>query len=310
MPFMPLDVVRLLDSDLFALSTGEEFKAAVALWCKSWSQNPAGSLPNDDRVLAHLSSANARWKKIKEGAMRGWVMCSDNRWYHPVVAEKALEALPMRQQYEDKKAANAARKERERQDRKDLFAMLRNNGVVPEYDTPTKQLRELAKLFLSQENKEPVTTKSQPVTRDMSQHVTAKTETETETVKGKKEALKPADPGGSGDAVAKSAAEMTKAELWSAGKSLLLAAGMPEKQCGSFVGKLCKDYGDPIVIDAVRAAALAQPADPAEYLKAVCMRSKGERATGKPMDLKAAQEAANAEAKRRLGIDDGRTINA
>ena len=30
MPFMPLDVVRLTDSDLFALSTGEEFKAALA----------------------------------------------------------------------------------------------------------------------------------------------------------------------------------------------------------------------------------------------------------------------------------------
>jgi hypothetical protein len=73
---------------------------------------------------------------------------------------------------------------------------------------------------------------------------------------------------------------MTKDELWRAGKSLLSQAGMPSAQCGSFVGKLVKDYGDRIVVDAVRAAVLARPADPAEYLKAACMRAAGQR-TGK-----------------------------
>lgn len=81
-----------------------------------------------------------------------------------------------------------------------------------------------------------------------------------------------------GDA-GKSAALMTKDELWKAGKSLLSDAGMPASQCGSFVGKLVKDYGDAIVVDAVRSTVLARPADPAEYLKAVCMRAKGDRKT-------------------------------
>jgi hypothetical protein len=66
--------------------------------------------------------------------------------------------------------------------------------------------------------------------------------------------------------------------LWAAGKSLLTGAGMPKAQCGSFVGKLVKDYGDQIVVDAVRAAVVARPADPAEYLKATCMRAAGQRA--------------------------------
>ena len=78
-----------------------------------------------------------------------------------------------------------------------------------------------------------------------------------------------------GDA-ASDAEKMTKDELWSAGKSLL-SKSMPKAQCGSFVGKLVKDYGDQVVVDAVRAAVVARPADPAEYLKAVCMRAKGER---------------------------------
>lgn len=92
LPFMPMDVVRILDSDLFALATGDEFKASLALWCKAWLQVPAASLPDDDRVLAHLSGAGTRWKKLKAMALRGWIKCNDGRLYHPVVAEKAAEA--------------------------------------------------------------------------------------------------------------------------------------------------------------------------------------------------------------------------
>ncbi|WP_307139869.1 DUF1376 domain-containing protein [Pseudoroseomonas cervicalis] len=111
---MPLDVVRLIDSDLFALSTGDEFKAAVALWCKAFLQRPAGSLPDDDRILAHLSAAGARWAKVKEMALRGWVLCADGRLYHPVVAEKVVDAwqarLSQRARTEAARAAKAARK--------------------------------------------------------------------------------------------------------------------------------------------------------------------------------------------------------
>lgn len=80
------------------------------------------------------------------------------------------------------------------------------------------------------------------------------------------------------EAVASACADdMSKAELWSAGKSLLEAAGLPKNQCGSFVGKLVKDYGDSIVLDAVRSTVVTQPADPVEYLKAICQRSSGQR---------------------------------
>ncbi|MGF6633548.1 hypothetical protein OKW39_000699 [Paraburkholderia sp. MM6662-R1] len=93
--FMPLDVVRLRDSDIAALSTGEEFRSAVLLWCASWHQVPAASLPDDDRVLSQLAGYGrvvAEWKKVREGALRGWIKCSDGRLYHPVVAEKANES--------------------------------------------------------------------------------------------------------------------------------------------------------------------------------------------------------------------------
>ena len=93
--FMPLDVVRLRDSDLVALESPEACLAAILLWAASWHQVPAASLPNDDRVLANLAGygrAVKEWMRVKDGAMRGFVLCSDGRFYHQVVAEKAVEA--------------------------------------------------------------------------------------------------------------------------------------------------------------------------------------------------------------------------
>ena len=85
-------------------------------------------------------------------------------------------------------------------------------------------------------------------------------------------------------------AELTKAELWTAGKSILAEQGMPKAQCGSFVGKLVKDYGDGVVIDAVRSAVVQRPADAAQYLVATCQRANGQR---KPVNKQEALEARN-----------------
>jgi len=87
------------------------------------------------------------------------------------------------------------------------------------------------------------------------------------------------DAGASGNSpTEKSTGQLTKDELWAAGKSLLMQAGMPKAQCGSYVGKLVKDYGDQIVIDAVRTAVVERPADAASFLKATCQTLAGHRA--------------------------------
>ncbi len=90
-PYMPVDVQRLLTSETWVLGKGDERAAAMALWLQSWHQVPAASLPDNDRMLGHLAQV-ASWKRVKEQALRGWVLCTDGRIYHPVVAEKALEA--------------------------------------------------------------------------------------------------------------------------------------------------------------------------------------------------------------------------
>lgn len=92
---MPVDVVRLRDAETSVVTNGDEFRCAVLLWCASWHQVPSGSLPDDDRVLSDLAGFGRvvkEWKKVRAGALRGFVKCSDGRLYHRVVAEMALDS--------------------------------------------------------------------------------------------------------------------------------------------------------------------------------------------------------------------------
>lgn len=144
--YMPLDVVRLVDSDLSAISTGDEFKAAVTLWCKSWHQIPAASLPDDDRMLAHLAGFGRdvkEWKRVRDVALRGFVKCDDGRLYHPVIAEKAIDAAESKREHREAREAENIRKQREREDRSRMFDLLRAAGVTPAWNTATSKLREL-----------------------------------------------------------------------------------------------------------------------------------------------------------------------
>lgn len=93
--FMPLDVRRLRDSRIVVSADGEEFRAAILLWCAAWHQIPAASLPDDDIELANLAGYGRvlkEWRRVRPGALYGWIKCSDGRLYHPVVAEKARES--------------------------------------------------------------------------------------------------------------------------------------------------------------------------------------------------------------------------
>jgi hypothetical protein len=94
-PFMPVEIVRLFGSEFHAASNDSEWRAGMTLWLKSYHQVPAASIPSDDISLARLAEYGRDikgWMKVKQGALRGWIICSDGRLYHRVVAEKAIEA--------------------------------------------------------------------------------------------------------------------------------------------------------------------------------------------------------------------------
>lgn len=280
-PGFMLDAEALLASELVALATPEEIAAALMLWCRAWQQVPHGSLPNDERVLAAFSKAK-NWKKVRDMALRGFVLCSDGRLYHKTLCIKVMDAWGQRLAYQSKRKKDADRLAEWR----DKKRTKNETGNAPGNDDGNDS-------------------GNAGETRFETQLKPLRSEVKGSEAKGS-EVTPNSVPNGTGAAAPKTPDEMTKTELWAAGKSLLLVAGMPEAQCGSFVGKLVKDYTSDLVVQAVRIAVVEQPADPASFLKATCQRLAGERrpGVGQPIDLDAARRAANEEARRRLGLDD------
>lgn len=93
-----LNVERLLASELWALATGKQLKAALGLWCRAWKQVPAASLPNDIQVIAGFAALPLiELKRDWAIVMRGFVLCSDDRLYHRTLASVANKAFASRQ---------------------------------------------------------------------------------------------------------------------------------------------------------------------------------------------------------------------
>lgn len=111
--YMPVDIGRLFGSEFHALASDAEWRAGMTLWLKSYHQVPGASIPDDDVALARLAEFGRdvkAWRRVKSAALRGWVKCSDDRLYHPVVAEKALEGwLEKLAQRKSSGAGNAKR---------------------------------------------------------------------------------------------------------------------------------------------------------------------------------------------------------
>lgn len=115
---MPLDIGRFRDSGLVTHEDPEAIIAALHLWGVAWHQVPAASLPDDNRELARFAGygrAIEAWLRVRDGALRGFVKCSDGRLYHRTLAEKANRAWDSRLAYEYAKA-----KDRHRKAQKDL----------------------------------------------------------------------------------------------------------------------------------------------------------------------------------------------
>lgn len=124
-----LNVDRLLASELVAVGTAEECWAAFMLWCRAWKQVPGGSLPNDDRILAGFSGAGSRWRKVRDVALHGFVLCSDGRFYHRFLCEEVKRAYKSH-------IANATRREGDRKRLSDWREKRARNAPATPTETP------------------------------------------------------------------------------------------------------------------------------------------------------------------------------
>lgn len=91
--FMPLYIARLQRSKAWLMCKRDPALAfyLLNLWMRAWHEVPAGSIENDDDVLADAAMADPKtWDRIKAKVLRGWEQ-RDGRLYHSVVTEIAAE---------------------------------------------------------------------------------------------------------------------------------------------------------------------------------------------------------------------------
>jgi hypothetical protein len=250
-----LDHERIRQSDTWALAPADLRPWLLMLWMTAWEQMPCGSLPaEDDLIAARIGMSAKLFAKHRRVLMRGWWQAEDGRLYHHIITQRVTEMLATKDRERTRKAAYRQRMDAER---------TRESHGSPQLSRGTDEGQ----------------------TRDSHGSDPGRDGTRTGTgtgtgfIKNRNLSVPDGtDAGASGNSPAeKSAEQLTKDELWAAGKSLLMQAGMPKAQCGSYVGKLVKDYGDQIVIDAVRTAVVERPADAASFLKATCQTLAGQR---------------------------------
>ena len=143
---MPLDIQRLRRSKAWLKAKRNPALAfyMINLWTAAWHDVPAGSLEDDDDVLADLAMCDPiKWPKVKADVLHGWVKCSDGRLYNPTTCEKARESWASKAERLEKDANERERKRREREERSTMFAALREVNIVPAWNVTTRELRAL-----------------------------------------------------------------------------------------------------------------------------------------------------------------------
>ncbi|MBX9609718.1 MAG: YdaU family protein [Gammaproteobacteria bacterium] len=258
--FMPLDVRRLRDSDLAADETPEACWAAVLLWCASWHQVPAASVPNSDQWLAKQcgyvaqGKVSPRWKEVRKGALRGWVECADGRLYHPVVAAKAMEAWESKLIQRWKTECARVKKHNQRH---------RVSLRVPEYSEWLSQ-------GCPQGQPLPVPEDKKDCPRDVPRETRSKGQGQGSTQDSG--TIVPADPPAGGPApnvveLPVAAPPDAREIIWRTGVTLLTDTGIAEGTARAFLASLCKAHGEIAVAEKVAALALKPAADPRSWLR-------------------------------------------
>lgn len=109
MPHFPLQVERLRRSRAMQLAAADPPAgfSMLLLWGESWSGTPAGSLENDDLLLAAMVRCPIdQWEQRRRVALYGWVLCSDGRLYHRVICALAWSVWQARLKHRWKNACD------------------------------------------------------------------------------------------------------------------------------------------------------------------------------------------------------------
>lgn len=318
--FMPMMVRRVLKSETWALGTGDERAAAVALWFESWHQVPAASLPNNDRILARLADTS-KWARVKAQALRGWVLCGDGRLYHPVVAEVALAAwLEKLLAAINGGIGNATRWKIHIDVSADVARLKAAAEMLRALDPKAKPLRKQALLkilagsppdvshppgYIGEGSAPDIGSGSPPDSppdRNREGQGEGEGQGSTSSVPDGTAAGAPKKP----RMAPKTPADEERARLWRDIKAMFVAkqSARDAKAAGELVGQLSSKYGKDVLHEAVAATLKADPIEPHTYLVSLCEIAAGKRqrlgGTLTDNQRDAANAAATQEALQRL----------
>lgn len=77
---LPLDVEAFTSDGVVEAMTTEEVGAYILLLCKAWREQPPGSIPANDGVLARWARLDAdRWLACKPAVLAAFIPCADGR---------------------------------------------------------------------------------------------------------------------------------------------------------------------------------------------------------------------------------------
>ncbi|MCA8480216.1 hypothetical protein LGN35_19935 [Burkholderia multivorans] len=106
-----LDLERIERSDTWALTPPDLRPWLLMLWSTAWQQEPCGSLPNNDELIAaRIGMKTSLFVKNRDKLMRGWWLAEDGRLYHNTIVARVLEMLAAREKERARKAGQRERK--------------------------------------------------------------------------------------------------------------------------------------------------------------------------------------------------------
>jgi len=262
--YMPLHVRQLRDSRFAASADPEHFMVGVLLWCASWHQVPAGSLPDDDIELAALAGFGRvikEWRRVREGALYGWRKCSDGRLYHEVICGRAADSFNSKMKAEWQRECDRIRKENGKRKQN-------NEKQAPLPPEPEPISVNIPEEFQQTDDNIPqdeIRKGDLFPTENESHSVGNPAENALKVSKGKKERTiaKAIDAEGVAGVV-----QMPPVPtIWGKPLTYLIAAtGKSDQQCRQILGRWRKAYSDEAIIDAVTRAQLAQAVEPVSFI--------------------------------------------
>lgn len=93
--YMPLYIATLKNSKAWLLTKRKPalMRPLLCLWISAWQSVPAGSLEDDDDVLANAADLSFDdFQEWRDDLLRGWKRCADGRLYLPSMVPMVMRA--------------------------------------------------------------------------------------------------------------------------------------------------------------------------------------------------------------------------